>query len=254
MVPSSSSKRIDKIPLSEQLNSGQGSALARYQTKVLGHQKLLPFLTYEFLTFFLSDLSGPLGYGLRKKFYPMLFREVDANVILGKGITLRCPSRITLGECVAIDDYSLLDASGVDAGITVGDNVIVSRNCVIQSKTAAVTIGNNTDIGCNTIISSNGGIFIGESVLIAGNCYIGGGRYVTERLDLPMMKQGVYTKGAVTIGDDVWLGAGAIVLDGIRIGKGCVVGAGAVVTKDLPDYTVAIGVPARGVRQRRACD
>lgn len=252
MVFSSDQKRIDKIPLSEQLTQGNGSALARYQAKVLGNTKLLPFLTYELLIVFLSDLPGALGYLLRKKLYPMLFREIGGGVIFGKGLALRCPSRITLGKGVALDDYGLLDASGAAAGITLGDHVIVSRNCVIQSKTAAVTIGRNTDIGCNTIISSSSGIAIGESVLIAGSCYIGGGRYITDRLDLPMMQQGVYTKGAVVIGDDVWLGAGAIVLDGIQIGKGCIVGAGAVVTKSLPDYTVAAGIPAKVIRQRQS--
>ena len=252
MISSPSQKRIDKIPLSEQLNQGNGSALARYQTKVLGNTQLLPLLKYELLTFFLSDLSGTLGYLLRKKLYPMLFKEIGAGAILGKGLTLRCSGRITLGNSVAIDDNGLLDASGAEAGITLGDNVIVSRNCVIQSKTAAVTIGNRTDIGCNTIISSSGGISIGDSVLIAGNCYIGGGRYITERLDVPMMDQGVYTKGPVMIGDDVWIGAGAIVLDGVQIGKGCIVGAGAVVTKNLPDYAIAAGVPAT-IKNIRSC-
>ncbi|ESA35872.1 acetyltransferase (isoleucine patch superfamily) [Leptolyngbya sp. Heron Island J] len=244
MISSPSQKRIEKIPLSEQLNQGSESALTRYQTKVLGDTRLLPFLKYELLTFLLSDLTGAIGYLLRKKFYPSLFKEIGVGAIFGKGITLRCPSRIALGKYVAIDDNGLLDASGVTSGITLGDNVIVSRNCVIQSKTAAVTIGIKTDIGCNTIISSSGGISIGNSVLIAGNCYIGGGRYIHARLDVPMMEQGVYTKGPVVIGDDVWIGAGAIVLDGVQIGKGCVVGAGAVVTKNLPDYAVAAGVPA----------
>lgn len=240
MVSSPDSKRIDKVPLSEQLSSG--SALARYQTKVLGNTNLLSLLMYELLTFFFGDLSGSLGYVLRKKFYPPLFKQTGSGAILGKGLTLRCPGRIALGEGVAIDDYSLLDASGAD--ITLGSQVIVSRNCVIQSKTAAVTIGDRTDIGCNTIVSSSGGITIGQSVLIAGNCYIGGGRYVTTRLDIPMMDQGVYTRGSVVIGDDVWIGAGAIILDGVQIGRGCIVGAGAVVTKNLPDYAMVAGVPA----------
>ena len=242
MVSSPNSKRIEKVPLSEQLSSG--SALEKYQSKVLGNTKLLPFLRYELLTFLLGDLSGSLGYVLRKKLYPQLFKRLGGGVIFGKGLTLRCPGRIVLGNSVAIDDYSLLDASGAEAGITLGNHVIVSRNCVIQSKTAAVTIGDRTDIGCNTIISSSGGITIGDSVLIAGNCYIGGGRYVTSRLDIPMMDQGIHTRGAVVIGNDVWIGAGAIVLDGVQIGRGCIVGAGAVVTKNLPDYAVAAGVPA----------
>ncbi|MEM9809040.1 MAG: acyltransferase [Cyanobacteria bacterium P01_D01_bin.56] len=242
MVSSSNSQRIEKVPLSEQLSGDTGSALARYQSKVLGNTNLGSLLMYELLIGFLGDLSGTVGYGLRKKFYPKLFRQVGNSIIFGKGLTLRCPGRINLGNGVAIDDHSLLDAGG--AGITLGDNVIVSRNCVIQAKTAQVSIGAHTDIGCNTIITSSGGISIGNSVLIAGNCYIGGGRYITDRLDIPMMNQGLYTRGNVAIGDDVWLGAGAIVLDGVSIGQGCIVGAGAVVTKDIPDYAVVAGVPA----------
>ena len=245
-------KRISKIPLSEQLN-GRGSLLERYQQKVLGNNQLFSLLKYELATVLLGNLSGAVGYLLRKRFYRPLFRELGSGVILGKGLVLRHPNKITLGQGVAIDDYSLLDASGAgEAKITLKDNVIVSRNCVIQGKTGSVEIGEKTDIGCNTIISSGAGILIGNSVLIAGNCYIGGGRYLANRLDIPMMEQGVYSKGPVEIGDDVWIGTGATVLDGVRIGRGCIVGAGAVVTKDMPDYAVAVGVPARVTGMRQA--
>ena len=243
---------IGKVSLTEQLNNPDISLLQRYQNKVMGNQHFLSLLEYELATLLLGNLSGAAGYLLRKRFYRRLFRDVGSGVILGKGLVLRHPKQITLKQGVAIDDYSLLDASGAGAaGITLKDNVIVSRNCVIQGKTGSVEIGKNTDIGCNTIISSGAGISIGNSVLIAGNCYIGGGRYLANRLDIPMLEQGVYSKGPVVIGDDVWLGTGATVLDGVRIGRGCIVGAGAVVTKDLPDYAVAVGVPARVIQMRK---
>ena len=76
--------------------------------------------------------------------------------------------------------------------------------------------------------------------MIAGQCYIGGARYYIENQGVPIMDQGTYTTGPVVIHDDVWLGAGVIVQDGVRIGKGCVVGSGAVVTEDLPDYSIAL--------------
>lgn len=244
-------KKIDKIPLTEQLNQTESSLLKTYQAKVLGDDNIGSLIQYELATLLLNNISGGLGYVLRKKFYPTLFKKVGKGAIFGKGIVLRHPGKITMGDGVAIDDYSLLDASGAgEEGVSLGDNVIVSRNCVIQGKTGAVVIGKKTDIGCNTIISSGNGIFIGSHVLIAGNCYIGGGRYISDCLDIPMMEQGVYSKGAVMISDDVWLGAGAIVLDGVKIGKGCIVGAGAVVTKDLPDYSIAVGVPAKVTRIR----
>ncbi|MDJ0615330.1 MAG: acyltransferase [Calothrix sp. MO_192.B10] len=246
MIAHQERQLISKVPLTEQLNQIESSLLKSYQAKVLGNDRLLFLLEYELSTLLFGNLSGGLGYLLRKRFYRHLFKSVGGGVIFGKGIILRHPQRITLGNRVAIDDYGLLDASGSgEQGITLEHDVIISRNCVIQGKTGPVVIGQKTDIGCNTIISSGAGIFIGSSVLIAGNCYIGGGRYIADRLDIPMMEQGVYSKGPVVIEDDVWLGAGAIVLDGVHIGKGCIVGAGAVVTKDLPDYAVAIGVPAR---------
>jgi acetyltransferase-like isoleucine patch superfamily enzyme len=58
------------------------------------------------------------------------------------------------------------------------------------------------------------------------------------------------TKGGIVVGDDVWLGFGVVVLDGVRIGKGAVVGAGSVVTRDIPDNAIAVGVPARVVKMR----
>ena len=251
MVAPKEKQLIAKVPLSQQLNQQKTSLLQNYQNKVLGEGSLSALIKYELLTFLFGNMSGGLGYLLRKKLYPKLFKSVGGGVIFGKGIVLRHPGKIMLGERVAIDDYSMLDGSGAgEKGITIGNDVIISRNCVIQGKTASVKIGNKADIGCNTMISSGGGIEIGNHVLIAGNCYVGGGRYLNDRLDIPMMEQGVYTQGPVVIGDDVWLGAGATVLDGVKIGKGSIVGAGALVTKDLPDYSIAVGVPAKVIRKR----
>jgi acetyltransferase-like isoleucine patch superfamily enzyme len=243
--------RVSKTPLVEQLHKTDVPLLKRYQFKVLGNNSFSQLLKYELITFLFGNISGGLGYVLRKWSYGTLFKKAGRGIIFGKGIAIRHPGRISLGHRVAIDDYSMIDASGVgDKGIVLCDDVIVSRGCVIQGKTGSVTIEEKTDIGCNTIISSVTGVFLGKSVLIAGNCYIGGARYISERIDLTMMDQGIYSEGPVVIGDDVWLGAGVLVLDGVRIGKGCIVGAGAVVTKDLPDYAIAVGVPAAVVKSR----
>jgi acetyltransferase-like isoleucine patch superfamily enzyme len=65
------------------------------------------------------------------------------------------------------------------------------------------------------------------------------------------MDQALTSKGSITIGDEAWLGDGVKVLDGVHIGKGAIIGAGAVVTKDVPDYAIAVGVPARVVSKRQ---
>ncbi|HDQ41860.1 MAG TPA: acyltransferase [Desulfonatronum sp.] len=243
--------RLDKTPLAGQLHDPSASSLQRYQAKVLGQRGLGLLMRYEATTLLCMNLSGALGYALRKILFRGLFKTAGAGLILGKGLALRHPKRISLGQRVAVDDYVLLDASGAgDEGISLGDDVIISRNCVVQGKSGPVRIGNRSDLGCNTVLSSISGIDVGSSVLIAANCYLGGGQYDTRTMDRPMMDQGLVAKGPVIIGDDVWLGAGVIVLDGVHIGAGSVVGAGAVVTRDLPERAVAVGVPAKIISMR----
>jgi acetyltransferase-like isoleucine patch superfamily enzyme len=241
---------LEKAILAEELHSG-ASPLQRYRAKAFGGPGILPFLRYELATFLFGNMSGGAGYLMRKLSYARLLGASGTGIIFGKGIVLRHPGRIFLGDRVAIDDYAFIDAGGAGTeGVRIGSDVILCRNCVIQGKTGPIAIDDRADIGCNTIVSSVTGVAIGRAALIAGNCYIGGARYVTDRLDVSMLDQGVYSEGPIAIEDDVWLGAGVVVLDGIRIGKGAIVGAGAVVTKDIPEYSVAVGVPARVIGTR----
>ena len=242
---------ISKKPLASQLHDENVSMLARYMDKAYGTRKLPQILANELRIFLFGDLTGGAGYLFRKIFFGGMFRTAGRGVIYGRGLVLRHPGKISIGERVSIDDDVLLDASGAgEKGISLGDGVIVSRSCVLQGKTGPLAIGNRADIGCNCIFSSVSGIEIGQSTLIAGHCYIGGGRYRSDRLEIPMMDQGTYSEGPVILGEDVWLGAGVIVLDGVRIGRGSIVGAGSVVTREIPEYSVAVGVPARVIGTR----
>lgn len=247
-----SKEDIDKIALGEQLHGG-GSALARYKAKAVGELSLGGFLLYEAFGLFFAGLGGAIGYVLRKMVARRLFRSAGRGLILGRGLVLRHPGRLSIGDRVAIDDNCFIDGSGSgEIGVVLGDGVILSRNCIVLGKNGHVVLGDRVDVGNNCVFASASGIRVGAATIIAGNCYLGGGRYHHEDLKTPIMDQGAYSRGELVIGEGSWLGAGAMVLDGVRLGKGVIVGAGAVVTKDAPDYAVLVGAPARILRMRGA--
>ena len=245
-------KNIAKENLSAELHQSSGGSLAAYRKKVLGNRAGIGhLLRYELVAVCCSNLGGGLGYAARKMLMAPLFQSCGKSPIFGKGIVLRKPGHIILGHSIAIDDYVMLDGCcEEEPAITVGDRVVISNGCVIQAKTGPLDIGDNCDIGAHTIISSISRIKLAPSVLIAGNCYIGGARYHLEDREIPIMDQGIYSRGPISIGEGTWIGASATILDGVSIGRGCVIGAGSLVTANIPDYSIAVGVPARVIRTR----
>ena len=94
------------------------------------------------------------------------------------------------------------------------------------------------------------GVELGEAVLTAGGCAISAGLYSFDEIGKPIMDQKVYSKGPIEIGDYTWLGTNVTIVDGVKIGKGVVVGALSLVNKDIEDYAIAVGIPAKIIRKR----
>jgi acetyltransferase-like isoleucine patch superfamily enzyme len=234
------------------LSSGD-SAFRKYQTFFVGRPGLLAFLRYEFATSLAGGFPGAAGYALRKVLYPGLFGRVGRGVNFGRNVILRCPSRIHLGAGVAIDDNCTLDARGTtqEGGLSIGDGTLLARDVIAVVKQNHLHIGKGGSIGSQTTMSAVSGIRIGDHAIVAGQCYIGGGRYRTDPEAGPMVLQGLETRGEVVIGNDVWIGAGARILDGARIGDGAIIAAGAVVTGEVAPYEIHGGVPARRISSRK---
>lgn len=134
--------------------------------------------------------------------------------------------------------------------IWLGDQVVVkegARLCPTNPE-ASIRVGDWTTIGHHTFIFATTSIVIGRDSLIAPFCYLVDANHLTKRSD-PIRSQPMEAL-PIVIGDDVWLGAGVTVLPGVTIETGAVVAAGSVVTKDVPSYAVAAGVPARVVSER----
>ncbi|MDD3925973.1 MAG: acyltransferase, partial [bacterium] len=237
---------IGKTELQARLTEDGRSPLANYMEMVLGQGGLAGLLRYEASLATCGSIPGAAGFFLRSRIYPGLMGRVGRKVFFGRDMVLRHPQKICLGNSVYCDDYTVLDAKGSDnRGISVGDNVIIGRATVLSCKNGDIEIGENTNIAMNCFIQSSKRVVIGANVLIAPYCYlIGGGSHRHDRTDIPIMAQGQQVRELV-IGDDVWLGAGVKVMDGLTIGSGSIIGAGAVVTRDIPPYSIAVGMPAR---------
>lgn len=115
-----------------------------------------------------------------------------------------------------------------------GDNVFIGRNCSVTTSS-----------------SGRSPIRIGNNVMLAERVQIIGGNHAFDRTNIPINQQGEGKQGAITIEDDVWIGASAIVLTGVKIGKGSVVAAGSVVTKSVEPYFIVGGNPAKLIKKRK---
>lgn len=111
-----------------------------------------------------------------------------------------------------------------------------------------LSIGDYSGIGVNCLVS--GRTYIGSHVMMGPDCIMYSYSHAHDCLDIPMDQQGFEDPTPIHIGDDVWIGARVIILPGVKIGSHCIIGAGAVVTKDVPDYAVVGGVPAKVIRYR----
>lgn len=226
------------------------SKFEKYQTLIVGKKGVLPFLKYELLTAIAGNFRGALGITLRKLLYPSILGSSGRNIFLGSGITLRHPHKINIGNNVVIDDGCLLDAKGSgNRGIFIGDNALISRYTILSCKNGDIEIGEYANIGVFCNISSNSKLKIGGKVLIGPHCSLFATEHRFERTDIPIADQGWTSKG-IDIGDNVWIGAGVIVLDGVTIGKDSIIGAGAVVSEDIPEFSIAVGIPARVIKRR----
>ena len=137
--------------------------------------------------------------------------------------------------------------------IAIGDNCLIEDNVRLRIggawKASSISIGYNSFIGNATQINVGGEFKIGNNCMVAPLCIFSDAHHSFDRIDISMNQQRCIYK-PIIIGDDVWIGTGSIVLQGVNIGQGAVIAAGAVVTKSIPPYEVWGGVPAVKLKSR----
>ena len=168
---------------------------------------------------------------IKKSYYKLKFGEFHWNSSIVKPLHIVGHGRIYIGEKVRIQNLSWIQS--------------VSLTGHVECK---LVIGNNTTIGHFNHIIATKSVMIGSNVLTADKVYISDNIHGYEDITVPIKEQPIIQKTEVIIGDNSWLGENVCVI-GAKIGKHCVIGANSVVTKNIPDYSVAVGSPARIIRR-----
>ncbi len=234
----------------DQLFAAGTSAREKYAKLIVGKSDLASLIQYELVVMLAQARAGALGLALRRWLYPRLLGSCGRNVVFGQNVVVRHPHKIHIGSNVVIDDNCLLDAKGEsNRGIRIGDGVFVGRNTILSCKNGDIELAAGANLGFNCEVFSASRVTIGPSVLMAAYSYVIGGDHDFSDPGTPVLAQ-ARTSAGVTIGEGVWLGAGAKILDGVAIGDHAVVGAGAVVRDNIPPHAIAVGIPARVVSTR----
>lgn len=162
------------------------------------------------------------------------FGLCNGKIIIGKQVTFRHPECLFFGKDVIIQKHTYFLPCKKYAGNTYNPKIYIGDGCRIGVRNSFACIH---------------GITIGKDVLFAGYVHITDHSHGYEDVDKPITIQPLISKGGVEIGDQCWLGFGCEILSGVHIGKHSVVAARAVVTKDVPPYSIVAGNPARIIKQ-----
>ncbi len=145
-------------------------------------------------------------------------------------------------------------AAGVDLlgseNMRLADGVRVGRRCTLTAQDGELELGERAALSANVHLGADGGrIVVGPRAAIGTGSVLRAANHRFDRLDIPIMDQG-HEPGVIEIGEDVWIGANCVVTPGVRVGRGAIVGAGAVVTRDVEPFAIVAGVPARPIGRR----
>ena len=175
-------------------------------------------------------------------------------IFLGKKSKIRMNKKIRLGKGANIGNYVVIDAlskTGVNIGnnVRIGDYTKILCTGSLKKLGIGFEIGDNCGIGENCFFGSAGGISIGDDVIMGQNVRFHSENHNYEDINIPIRDQGVTNKG-IKIGNDCWIGAGVIFLDGAELGNGCVVGANSIVNRKFDDNSIIVGMPGKKIKKR----
>ena len=185
----------------------------------------------------------------------IFIKEVHGLFLVGRKVQITHGAHIRCGRNVKFEDYSEIHGL-CSEGLNFGDNVTISRGVMIRPSSyyggdlgIGLTMGNNSSIGPHSYVGCSGKIVIGSNVMFGPKCSLFAENHIFADTESSIKSQGVKQKG-ITIGDDCWIGSNVVILDGVTIGKGSVIGAGTLVTKDIPPGSIVKDKRNKDIRER----
>ena len=206
----------------------------------------------------LSTLGAMLRMGIwmvRGVLVRWRFGSAKGLFLIGKDVTIRQAAYIHAGRNFIAQDHCEINGLS-QKGLVFGDKVTIGSYAIIRPTNlyggeagVGLKVGNNSSIGPYSYIGCSGYIEIGDNVMMSPRVSIYSENHIFSDASLPMIEQGV-TRSFVKIEDDCWIAANSVVLAGVTVGKGSVVAAGSIVTKDVPPYSIVAGNPAKIIKSR----
>jgi len=199
------------------------------------------------------------GYYILFRLIRQILGSIDLRKVIlgsrGKGILIQPSAVISNPLALYIkDNVQLLDHSFFwthqKGEIQIGASSIINSYARLSAFDGKIEIGENSTLNEFSIIScASGGVRIGNGVRIGAHTVVVATNHKSDDLAIPIWQQGLISEG-ITIRDGAWIGSNVMILDGVEIGEGSIIAAGAVVTKSIPPYCIAAGVPAKVLRRR----
>lgn len=198
--------------------------------------RIVCFLIGRFLGIispYIEKIVTPIICYVRTGYKSADIGSIGFQSVLFKNVELNGHKNIYIGKRTNIHSFTTLSVWSSTGKLLIGDDVSIGSHCHI-------TAINNISIG--------NGVLLGKNVTITDNSH---GNNILAEVDIMPMYRPHVSKGEVVIEDNVWIGEKATVLPGVRIGKGAVIGANSVVTKDVPSHTIVVGIPARIIKEMK---